>query len=117
MADVTEKALAESFDHNDVNQTGPEAHTLYRELRKQCPIGHSAAHGGFTYLLNYKDVNDVAHQPTPFGSYPNSVPHVPVPRPMVPLQINPPAHQGYRTMLNPFFTAQRGATLAAAVRR
>ena len=116
MADVTEKTLAEPFDHNDVTQTGPEAHALYREMRDKCPIGHSDQHGGFTFLLDYKDVNDVAHKPGLFGSFPNSVPHVPVPRPMVPLQVNPPDHQGYRTMLNPFFTPQRVATLEPAVR-
>lgn len=109
--------VATGFDMWDVHQTGPDPHSLYREMRGRCPVGHSAKHGGFTFTVDFATMNAVAVEPEMFSNNPGVIPPMHLERPMVPLMIDPPEHRPFRRVLNPFFTVARLTSLEADMRR
>jgi cytochrome P450 len=76
-------------------------------LREQLPVaktGHAPMAQGVTggwVVTRYDDVADVLRRPEEFSS---QIGLYPV-RPWIPQAIDPPAHTGYRRLLNPWFTA------------
>jgi cytochrome P450 len=44
--------LAAGFDHTSEAQM-EQPYELYRQLRDQCPVGHSEAHGGFWFAMRF----------------------------------------------------------------
>ncbi len=77
-------------------------------LREQLPVartGHAPMAQGVTggwVVTRYDDVADVLRRPEEFSS---QVGLYPV-RPWIPQAVDPPAHTGYRRLLNPWFTAE-----------
>jgi cytochrome P450 len=114
MKTKTEKR--EDFDMWDLAQTGPDPHSLYAEMRAECPVRHSSKYGGFNYTADHHTMTAVAAQPETFSSNPGVVPPMLLERPMIPLMIDPPEHRGYRRILNPFFTMERLNQLAVPLR-
>jgi cytochrome P450 len=98
------------FDHN-----APEmVHGLYKaygELRGQCPVAHSRAHGGYWVLSRYEDVFQVARDDITFSSQRSGlVPPTDVGR-LLPIQADPPDLERYRALLNPYFSREAAAGL------
>ena len=77
-------------------------------LREQLPVArteHAPMAQGVTggwVLTRYDDVADVLRRPEEFSS---QIGLYPV-RPWIPQAVDPPAHTGYRRLLNPWFTAE-----------
>jgi cytochrome P450 len=72
---------------------------------RQAPMAQGATTGWV--VTRYDDVADVLRRPAEFSS---QIGIYPV-RPWIPQAIDPPAHTGYRRILNPWFTADEMARL------
>jgi cytochrome P450 len=80
----------------------------YRRLRKECPVAHSDAWGGFWALMKHADVAAAAGDSDTFiTSKQNVVPKVAFTGRRPPLHLDPPEHTPYRKALNPLLTERR----------
>lgn len=80
----------------------------YRRLRKECPVAHSDAWGGFWALMKHADVVAAATDSDTFiTSKQNVVPKVAFTGRRPPLHLDPPEHTPYRKALNPLLSERR----------
>lgn len=80
----------------------------YRRLRKECPVAHSDAWGGFWALMKHDDVVNAASDSETFiTSKQNVVPKVAFTGRRPPLHLDPPEHTPYRRALNPLLSERR----------
>lgn len=80
----------------------------YRRLRKECPVAHSDAWGGFWALMKHNDVVEAATDSSMFiTSKQNVVPKVAFTGRRPPLHLDPPEHTPYRKALNPLLSERR----------
>ena len=91
---------AGDFDQHDPEVAGDLIWERYRQLRSQCPVAHSDAHGGFYFMTGFEEVRAAAMQHEVFSSAEGVV--LPQdPRPMfVPLEYDPPEHSRWRRLMN-----------------
>jgi cytochrome P450 len=95
-----------TFDHYSVDLARDPYPTL-AAMRKECPVAHSDAHGGFWIATRYADVQDLCARPADFSSRYTSVPtdiglgDVQMP----PVQLDPPDHTRFKKLLTPAFAA------------
>jgi cytochrome P450 len=68
------------------------------KLREQCPVAWTERGGGFWSIFRYEDIARVARDPEGFAQ---GRPQRGNARP--PLEVNPPLHTEYRTLLRPYF--------------
>lgn len=94
------------FDHYDPDTALETVHARWDDLRAQCPVGHSDAHGGMWVVTGYPEAHDVLHRPEVFSSHPASFPSFPSPMKMMPVEIDPPDHARYRALLAPPFSVK-----------
>lgn len=84
----------------------------YKELRNQCPVGRSDKHGGFWYLTKSEDIFAAEQAPDTFSVAPSMMlPAFGTDTPLIPIDIDPPAHTDYRKILLPLFTPKAIAKL------
>ena len=95
--------LETEFDHN-TPEFAADPWSRYEDLRSQCPVAHTDAHGGFWVLSRYDDVVRVAQDDVTFSSVPTTVIPDSGVYNLIPLQSDPPDLQRYRIALLPFFT-------------
>ncbi len=88
----------------------------YDELRSQCPVAYTEAHGGFWVISRYADVVQVASDDHTFSSVPTTVIPDSGVYNLIPLQSDPPDLQRYRAALLPFFRPKAVAALAPRIR-
>lgn len=99
-------------------ETFDSAHEDYARLRRECPVAHSDAWGGFWALMRYEDVRAAASDPRTFiTSKQNVVPRVAFTGRRPPLHFDPPEHTPYRRALNALLTEERVARLEPVTRR
>jgi cytochrome P450 len=80
----------------------------YSRLLSECPVGYSENYGGFWFLTRYADVHSAEQDPRTFSVAPTMLlPPLGTDRPMIPIDIDPPAHPRYRKILLPYFTPSR----------
>ncbi len=106
---------------SDFDPLAPEdfdsAHTVYRQLRQQCPVAHSDAWGGFWALMKHADVCAAASDSQLFiTSKQNVIPKVAFTGRRPPLHLDPPEHTPYRRALAPLLSEKRIATFEPLVR-
>jgi cytochrome P450 len=70
--------------------------------RQQCPVAHTKYDGGMHIVTRYEDLRTVGENPEVFSSSMPGVNNVPVPLP--PLDLDPPLHREFRSILNPYFS-------------
>jgi cytochrome P450 len=82
-----------------------DPYPYYKRLRAQCPVAHSEAGPGFWVLSKYDDINYVLAHPELFSSRQITVDPATLTSlgPDIPTQIDPPEHQRYRKLMNPWF--------------
>lgn len=97
-------------------ETFDSAHEEYARLRKECPVAHSDAWGGFWALMRYEDVKSAASDPTFITSKQNVVPRVAFTGRRPPLHLDPPEHTPYRRALNPLLSEESATALEPATR-
>lgn len=101
-----------------VEETFTSAHEQFARLRRECPVAHTSALGGFWALTTHEDVTRALRESDTFiTSVQNVVPKVAFTGRRPPLHLDPPEHTPYRRALNPFFTRERIAALEPDVRR
>jgi cytochrome P450 len=89
-------------------ETFDSPHEDYRRLRKECPVAHSDAWGGFWALMKHSDVVYAASESDIFiTSKQNVVPKVAFTGRRPPLHLDPPEHTPYRKALNPLLSERR----------
>ncbi|WP_285703435.1 cytochrome P450 [Microtetraspora sp. NBRC 16547] len=99
------------FDHHSALCTeDPVAY--YESFREGCPVGRTAAHGGYVYTTRYADVVRVARDDGTFSSSraaagPDRVAIVIPSGPgleQYPIELDPPRSTEYRDLINPLLT-------------
>jgi len=89
----------------------------YEEIHSRCPVGHSSKYGGFTYLTKQKDIFEAEQSPATYSVAPSMLlPAFGTDEPMIPIDIDPPAHAAYRRLLLPLFTPRKLDDLTPGIR-
>lgn len=102
MADLDKRIAA--FSHHDPADM-QDPYPFFANVRGQCPVAHSDAHGGFEYGVTYDGVKRILSDYRFFSSAEGAaIPQGPVM--MLPVDIDPPEQTRYRKMLNPHFTVE-----------
>ena len=84
----------------------------YEVMQRDCPVSWSDRYGGFWTITSYADVCAAEHDWDTFSVGPSMIlPSFGTDRPLIPLDIDPPALTRFRQILLPFFTPQRMDTL------
>lgn len=92
-------------------------HRDYTRLRRECPVAHSDAWGGFWALMRHDDVVRAASDSATYiTSKQNVVPKVAFTGRRPPLHLDPPEHTPYRRALAPLLTPQRVARYEPVIR-
>jgi cytochrome P450 len=107
----------QDYDHYDPDTSLDTVHALWDDLRSQCPVGRSDAHGGMWVVTGYPEAHDVLHRPETFSSHPASFPSFPSPMKMMPVEIDPPEHARYRALLAPPFSVKGAERYAEPLQR
>lgn len=90
----------------------------YSRLLSDCPVGHSENYGGFWFMTRYADIHAAEQDPRTFSVAPTMLlPPLGTDRPMIPIDIDPPAHQRCRKVLLPYFTPSRIDRLEPGTRK
>jgi cytochrome P450 len=119
--DVTLKPGADDPEITQFHYWNPEVqddpNPFFDKLRGGCPVAWSERFEGFWVLSKYEDVYRAYQEPGTFSSYPNPIPAEGMgnARPVIPVEIDPPDHTGYRNILAPLFTAHRIRPLEAKI--
>ncbi|HIL48599.1 MAG TPA: cytochrome P450 [Acidimicrobiia bacterium] len=86
-------------------------------MQRDCPVSWSDRYGGFWTITSYADVCAAEHDWDTFSVGPSMIlPSFGTDRPLIPLDIDPPALTRFRQILLPFFTPQRMDTLLPRTR-
>lgn len=92
-------------------------HAEYARLRRECPVAHSEAWGGFWAFTRYADVaGAAADSDTYITSKQNVVPKVAFTGRRPPLHLDPPEHTPYRRALSPLMAEKRIARFEPVIR-
>ena len=109
---------AADFDHMDARWV-EDPYPIWDDLRRRCPVAHTARYGGVHLPLRMADVRAVAYDTETFSSRRPVVranpPDVPLPTP--PISSDPPHHRPSRMLLLPAFSPQAIAPYVAVTRR
>ncbi|MEO8308000.1 MAG: cytochrome P450 [Pseudomonadota bacterium] len=92
-------------------------HAVYARLRRECPVAHSDAWGGFWALMHHADVVEAATDSSLYiTSKQNVVPKVAFTGRRPPLHLDPPDHTPYRRALAPLLSPARVARYEPVIR-
>jgi cytochrome P450 len=83
-----------------------------KELRSRCPVAYTSRGSGYWTVLKHADVQTIALDMLTFGN--GGSPRHGVR--LAPLEVDPPEHRDYRSLLNPFFMPKRVQALEPQVR-
>lgn len=90
----------------------------YREMHARCPVGRSSKYGGFTFISKLEDIFAAEQHPDVFAVAPSMLlPAFGTDEPMIPIDIDPPAHTAYRRILLPLFTPRKLDELTPGIRQ
>lgn len=106
------------FDHTSAAH-GSDPHSIYAELRRECPVARTEAHGGFWVVSRYADVLSVVQDPHVFSSRVPSIPvqeGLPLEIRIPPLTMDPPDHTRAKRLLATWFTPKRVSTMEPVIR-
>jgi len=106
------EALVRDFDYRNNRLFEIDPHRAFLEALGEAPdLFWSPRYGGHWVLKRFEDIRQVARDHERFQHYPASLPAlVGRPRPILPMEVEPPFHARYRMALAPLFAP-------AAVRR
>lgn len=111
---MTERAAIE-FDHHAAGLAA-DPWSEYERLRRDTPVAHSEAHGGFWVVSRHEDVRRIAADDVGFSSASGIV--IPDKRSgqrSIPIELDPPDSHAYRRLLNPFFAPAAIERMAPAI--
>ncbi|MGB8389886.1 cytochrome P450 [Mycobacterium sp.] len=109
--------LVRHFDHHDP-RLGDCFNAVYSRMISECPVAHSDKHGGFWTLSSY----ETAHYAMQHYELFATAPSVNIPaglgqrRPLLPMEVDPPAQSRYRALLLPVFAPGRMNNIEGHIR-
>lgn len=87
------------------------------DLAQKGPVVYSTAYGGHWIVTHYNEVHEVLRDPDTFSSYPNNLVTGPAGMgKLVPIELDPPEHTGYRLAMQPLFSPNRMRALEEQIR-
>ncbi len=93
-----------------------DPHGFYALLRDRCPVAHSSGiNGEAVFLSRHEDVSWALRHPEVFSSAADAI-DIGQEQPLIPLQVDPPAHAKYRRLLDPEFSPKKVAGLEGEAR-
>jgi cytochrome P450 len=99
-------------------ETFDSPHDVYRSLRRECPVAHTEAWGGFWALTKHADVAAAASDSSTFvTSRQNVIPKVAFTGRRPPLHLDPPEHTPYRRAIAPLLTPKKVARLRPTIQQ
>jgi cytochrome P450 len=108
--------LASAVDHHGPALDDP--FRTYRVLRKHCPVGRSDRYDGFWFVTRYEDIYRVSQDWRTFSAAQGvHVPPIDSPRPMKPIETDPPLHTRYRSIVLPFLSRANVERLEPHIRQ
>lgn len=111
----TQKQTVEDFDFH--GQALDNIFDDYQVILDKCPVGHSSKYGGFKYIAKSEDIFAAEQDPETFAVGPSMLlPSFGTDMPLIPIDIDPPAHNAYRSILLPLFTPMKIAKLEPGMR-
>jgi cytochrome P450 len=118
---VTDSDMSLKPETREANPYLPEVAAdpvpFYDRLRRTCPVARFDGMGdGMHILSRYEDVRFALRHPEVFTSE-SEVVSIGQDRPLIPLQIDPPAHAKYRRLIDPHLSPRQVERLADDVRR
>lgn len=116
---MTDANPCEGFDHHDAAFVA-DPYPVYRQLREQCPVVHAEDYGGYWVLSRHADVMAALRD---WRTFTSAVPGVTVippsqPRdyPQIPIELDPPLHTRYRSIVSPVFVRPRVEAMRPVLR-
>lgn len=77
----------------------------YQTMLETKPVGHSSKYGGFWYISKSDDIFNAEQDPETWSVGPSMLlPSFGTAMPLIPIDIDPPTHAGFRKLLLPMFT-------------
>jgi len=108
--------FVQNFDHHDP-RFGQDPYPVLQRMVRECPIKHSSNYGGFWVFTGFEQVRWGYQNYELLSSVSVSVPSGQGnPRPMIPVEIDPPLHSKYRSLLAPVFAPARIGALETEIR-
>ncbi|MCP9213214.1 cytochrome P450/oxidoreductase [Streptomyces sp. NEAU-Y11] len=112
------------FDHHS-DEANADPVAYYARFRDTCPVGRSAAHGGFHYTTRYADVARIARDDATFSSarsdHGGQGVGIVIPKgpglEQYPIELDPPRSAEYRQLINPLLTPQAVEQLIPTIER
>jgi cytochrome P450 len=101
MTDDLDTVPPERFDYYDQRQMR-DPFRMYDAFRNACPVGRSAAHGGFAFVSTYAGAKRVLSEFTSFSSA-NGVGLPPRAIRLYPVDLDPPEQNKFRRIVNKHF--------------
>jgi cytochrome P450 len=106
---------AQDFDHHGAAYRDHSVEIL-SHMQEKCPFAHSSRYGGFWVATKADTCLEIAKNVTAFSSSPADVIPPLEQTVMIPLNTDPPDLYDYRAILNPLFSPQKTANMAAEIR-
>ncbi|MDQ1517471.1 MAG: hypothetical protein QOE80_3301, partial [Actinomycetota bacterium] len=104
------------YDHHAPDITLENVHESWDTLRAQCPIGRSDAYGGMWVVTGFPEAYEIFHDAETFSSTPLIIPPFPQALKMVPVEIDPPDHFKYRTLVATPFSPRHAERMVEPLR-
>lgn len=112
------------FDHHS-DEANADPVAYYARFRESCPVGRSAAHGGFQYTTRYADVARIARDDETFSSarsdHGGQGVGIVIPKgpglEQYPIELDPPRATEYRKLINPLLTPEAVEHLVPMIER
>lgn len=118
---MTETTWQRDF-HRDFDIESPELNEHYDDvvddLVRNCPVARSDTYGGYVLVTDYESVRSHSHDVERLSSGAEGVLLDPIGdrAPMIPTELDPPEHRGWRRVLNPYFSASYVARYEQPIR-
>lgn len=108
--------FVEHFDHHDP-RLGADPAALFDQMLSRAPVVHSDRHGGFWVVSDYENMKFILQNPALFTSEKSvRVPAGEETPPMPPIEIDPPRHAKFRSILAPAFSPRSVNALEPRIR-
>ncbi|HEX4109973.1 MAG TPA: cytochrome P450 [Solirubrobacteraceae bacterium] len=116
--DAEAAKLDELISHFSLHDPEVQRHrvALYHRMQQTCPVSQSDQFGGCFAVSTYKGLYEAAHAPERFSSFPVTIPPFGNPVPMVPIEVDPPLHAKYRSLVHGKFSPKAVAAMEEPIR-
>jgi cytochrome P450 len=113
---IPQRAVVRDFDHHDCPGITTDPFLAFDRYRDR-PIFWTPAHGGYWVPTRFDDIRAILRDPVTFSSKCSAIPELGYPRPLIPVELDPPEHGEYRTLLTRSITGPISDSITKAIQR